>query len=206
VHGGRSRRLAAACFACTGRADDEHEPVVPRDSARSVTLAAGAELARRLGMSQTTVAREISRLENSGLIRTERVGTGKLAVPADDLPFVPALRQLLAYVGGIVPALLAEYESNDAVDEVFIFGSWADRVNGVEGPPPNDMDVAIVSDSLTRFDVAEERLCLEAATLAKIDQFVFESGHERLDELRQGSVPVLRHEARHQGLCDLITF
>lgn len=152
----------------------------------------GAELARRLGMSQTTVAREISRLENSGLIRTERVGTGKLAVPADDLPFVAALRQLLAYVGGIVPALLAEYESNDAVDEVFIFGSWADRVNGVEGPPPNDIDVAIVSDSLTRFDVAEQRLRLEAATAAKIDQLVFESGHERLAELRQGGVPVLR--------------
>jgi hypothetical protein len=75
---------------------------------------------------------------------------------------------------------------------VFIFGSWADRVNGVEGPPPNDIDVAIVSDSLTRFDVAEQRLRLEAATAAEIDQFVFESSHERLDELRHGSVPVLR--------------
>jgi len=77
---------------------------------------------------------------------------------------------------------------------VFIFGSWADRVNGIVGPPPNDIDIAIVSDSLSRFDIAEERLRLEAATGASIDQFVSESDHARLAELRENSVPVLRRE------------
>lgn len=159
------------------------------------TPAAGAELARRLGIPQTTVARELARLEESGLIRLEQIGTAKLAKPADDLPFVPALRQLLAYVGGIVPALIAEHQDRPEIDEIFIFGSWADRANGIAGPPPNDIDIAIVSDSLSRFDLAEARLRLEAATGAKIDQFVFEPGHERLAELRENCVPVLRRES-----------
>lgn len=156
--------------------------------------ATGAELARRLGISQSTVARELGRLEESGLIRLQQIGTGKLAMPVDDLPFAPALRQLLAYVGGIVPALITEYENRSEIEEVFIFGSWADRVNGIAGPPPNDIDIAIVSDSLSRFDLAEERLRLEAFTGASIDQFVFESEHPRLVELRENSVPVLRRE------------
>jgi len=37
-------------------------------------------------------------------------------------PFAPALRQWLAYVGGIVPALVAEYEGRAEIEEVFIFG------------------------------------------------------------------------------------
>ena len=159
--------------------------------------ATGPELTRRLGIPQSTVARELARLEESGLIRTEHFGTGQLAVPADDLPFAPALRQLLAYVGGIVPVLIAEYENRPEIEEVFIFGSWVDRVNGIPGPPPNDIDIAVVADSLTRFDLAEERLRLDASTGAKINQFVFESGNERLAELRRHSVPVLsRHHAK----------
>lgn len=154
--------------------------------------AAGSQLARRLGISQSTVARELARLEESGLIRLEQIGTAKVAMPVEDLPFAAALRKLLAYVGGIVPALMAEYGDRAEIKEVFIFGSWADRVNGIAGPQPNDIDIAIVSDSLSRFDLAEERLRLEAVTGATIDQFVFDPDHERLAELRENAVPVLR--------------
>jgi len=157
--------------------------------------APGSQLARRLGISQSTVARELARLEESGLIRLERIGTAKVAMPVDDLPFAAALRQLLAYVGGIVPALMAEYGDRAEIKEVFIFGSWADRVNGIAGPQPNDIDIAIVSDSLSRFDLAEERLRLEAVTGATIDQFVFDPDHERLAELRENAVPVLRRRS-----------
>jgi len=154
----------------------------------------GAELARRLGISQSTVARELARLEMSGLIELKPIGTGKVAVPAEGLPYAPALRQLLAYVGGIVPALIAEYQNRPEIEEIFIFGSWADRVNGIAGAPPNDIDIAIVSATLSRFDLAEERIRLETETGARIDQFVFEPGHERLAELREHSVPVMKRD------------
>jgi predicted nucleotidyltransferase len=156
--------------------------------------APGAELARRTGIPQQTVARELARLEHAGLITTDRVGTAKVAAPAPDLPYIDALRQLLGYAGGIIPALIAAYEANPAIAEVFIFGSWARRFHGDDGPPPNDIDVAVVSDTLTRFDLAETRLGLEADTGTTIDQFVLDSTNERLAELRDGSVTVFtRH-------------
>lgn len=58
------------------------------------------------------------------------------------------------------------------------------------GPPPNDVDVAVVSGSLTRFDLAEVRLDVESESKLSINLFVFERGNERLPELRASGVPV----------------
>ncbi len=150
----------------------------------------GADLARRTGIPQQTVAREVSRLERAGVLVTEQVGTAKTIRPAVDLPYGLVLRQLLAYAGGVIPMLAKAFGDNPAVVEVFIFGSWASRYRGESGPPPNDVDVAVVSDSLTRFDLAEVRFDLETQSKLSINLFVFEVDSERLPELRAGGVPV----------------
>lgn len=150
----------------------------------------GAELARSTGIPQQTVAREVARLERAGVVVTERVGTAKAIYPAPDLPYGEVLRQLLAYAGGVIPMLDRTLRDNPAVDEVFIFGSWAARYRGEAGPPPNDVDVAVISDSLTRFDLAEVRLDLENESKLAVNMFVLEPGSDRLAELRVGSVPV----------------
>ena len=152
----------------------------------------GAEFARRTGIPQQTVAREVARLERAGLLVTEQVGTAKTIRPAPDLPYGPVLRQLLAYAGGVIPMLASAFGDNPAINEVFIFGSWAARYNGEPGPPPNDVDVAVVSDSLTRFDLAEARLDLENESKLSINLFVFEPGNERLSELRAEGVSVFQ--------------
>lgn len=152
----------------------------------------GSELARRTGIPQQTVARELARLEQAGLVVTKRVGTAKVVSPDERQPFHQALRQLLGYVGGIIPTLRAAYEDNEQIREVFIFGSWARRFHGEPGPPPNDIDIAVVSDTLSRFDLAEQRMAIESATGMSIDQFVFTSDNERLPSLRDGSVVVLQ--------------
>jgi predicted nucleotidyltransferase/biotin operon repressor len=150
----------------------------------------GAELARRTGIPQQTVAREVARLEQAGVVVTEQVGTAKTIRPASELPYGPVLRQLLAYAGGVIPMLASEFGNNPAIEEVFIFGSWAARYRGEPGSPPNDVDVAVVSDSLTRFDLAETRLDLENESKLSINLFVFEADNERLAELRAAGVPV----------------
>jgi DNA-binding MarR family transcriptional regulator len=150
----------------------------------------GAELARRTGISQQTVAREVARLERAGLLATRRVGTAKTIHAATELPYGEALRQLLAYAGGVIPMLDRALRNDTEIGEVFIFGSWAERYRGVPGPPPNDVDVAVVSASLTRFDLAEVRLDLENESKLAVNLFVFEPGSARLTELRFGSVPV----------------
>lgn len=155
----------------------------------------GAELARRTGIPQQTVAREVARLERAGVVVTQRVGTAKIIHPAPDLPYGEVLRQLLAYAGGVIPMLDRAFRDNLAVDEVFIFGSWAARYRGEPGPPPNDVDVAVVSGSLTRFDLAEVRLDLENESRLSITLFVLEPSSDRLTELRVGSVPVFERVA-----------
>jgi biotin operon repressor/predicted nucleotidyltransferase len=150
----------------------------------------GADLARRTGIPQQTVAREVARLEQAGVLVTEQVGSAKTIHPAPELPYGPVLRQLLAYAGGVIPMLTHEFGDNPAIDEVFIFGSWAARYRGEPGAPPNDVDVAVVSDSLTRFDLAEARLDLENESRISINLFVFEADNERLAELRAAGVPV----------------
>lgn len=152
----------------------------------------GSELARRTGIPQQTVARELARLEHAGLVATRRVGTAKVVSPDERQPYHQALRQLLGYVGGVIPALRAVYEDNDEIAEVFIFGSWARRFHGEPGPPPNDVDVAVVSETLSRFDLAEDRMSIERTTGMRVDQFVLPSDSERLPTLREGSVSVLR--------------
>jgi biotin operon repressor/predicted nucleotidyltransferase len=150
----------------------------------------GADLARRTGIPQQTVAREVARLEQAGVVVTEQVGSAKTIHPAPDLPYGSVLRQLLAYAGGVIPMLAHAFGGNPAIDEVFIFGSWAARYRGEPGPPPNDIDVAVISQSLTRFDLAEARLDLENQSKLSINLFVLEADNERLPELRAAGVPV----------------
>ncbi len=150
----------------------------------------GAELARRTSIPQQTVAREVARLERAGVLTTEQVGAAKIIHPAPDLPYGTSLKQLLAFAGGVIPVIARVFAGNPAISEVFIFGSWADRYRGKPGPPPNDIDVAVVSESLTRFDLAEERLAVENESGLAVNLFVFDADHERLPELRPGGVPV----------------
>lgn len=155
----------------------------------------GSDLARRLGLLQSTVARELSRLADAGVVTLEAVGRAKIVRPATT-PYTNALRQLVAYAAGVPHVVRAEYVEVDDIDEVFIHGSWAARFHGTPGPPPNDIDLVIVSATHTRFTLAEHRATIEAATGLTVDQIVLPPDHEQLDRLRDGSVPVIDNSER----------
>lgn len=156
----------------------------------------GRELARRLDLPQPTVARELARLERAGVVHTETIGRAKIVHPADT-PITPALRQLVAWAAG-VPLLVRRVLADvPGVDEAFIFGSWAARYHGESGPPPGDIDIAVVSDTLSRFALAEQRVEIEAAVGANVDLVVIRPDSERLADLRREAVPVI--EARSDG-------
>lgn len=152
--------------------------------------ASGSELARRLGIPQPTVTREINRLADAGIVTFDQMGRNKIVRPAD-APYTAALRQMVAYAAGVPHLVRAEYADVDGVDEIFIHGSWAARFRGEPGPPPSDLDLVIVSGTQTRFTLAEHRAAIEQATGLTVDQMILAPDHDRLPKLRDGSVPVL---------------
>jgi DNA-binding transcriptional ArsR family regulator len=112
------------------------------DEAYSVT-----DLARRFGVSQSTVSREADHLAASGLIREVRRGNLRLLQANLDGPLARPLTELLTLSYGPAAVLGDLLRAVRGVDEAFIYGSWAARYRGEAGPPPRDVDVLVVGDA-----------------------------------------------------------
>lgn len=102
------------------------------------------ELANRLRASQSTVSREVDRLAEAELIREERRGNLRLLRANVDSPLARPLGELLALTYGPAAVLGELLSAIEGVDEAFVYGSWAARYAGEEGPPPRDIDLLIV--------------------------------------------------------------
>ena len=103
-----------------------------------------SELARELGVDRGTLTREADRLEQAGLIRSERLGRQRILHPDRDSLYYPELSTLLLKALG--PASLIEPAVTElqGVERAFLIGSWAARYLGDPGPPPGDVDVLLI--------------------------------------------------------------
>jgi DNA-binding transcriptional ArsR family regulator len=103
-----------------------------------------SELADRAGLSYGAVHREVGRLLEAGLLVERRVGGARLVQLNGESPLTGPVRDLLLVSAGPVPLLARELENIDGVESAFLYGSFAARMRGVTGAPPNDIDVMIV--------------------------------------------------------------
>lgn len=103
------------------------------------------ELADRIGASHATVSREVSRLEDAGLLRSRGDARRRLVAAATDTTVFQPLRDLMARVYGVPAIVRDEFGGLDA--RILIFGSWAARWNGKPGRVPNDVDVLAIGDA-----------------------------------------------------------
>lgn len=101
-------------------------------------------LAERLGADVGTVQREVSRLERAGILRTRRVGHTRLAAANPDSPIYGPLAELVLRAFGPLQVVAEEFAGIERVEEIFLFGSWAARYLGEEGPEPADLDVLVI--------------------------------------------------------------
>ncbi len=117
-----------------------------------------AELAQELGLDRAGVKREADRLEEAGLVVSERAGRQRTLRPNRDSPYYDDLHGLLLTAFG--PATLVGPALCDVpgVEEAYLFGSWAARYTGVAGSDPLDIDVLVVGspDRTTLYGVARE--------------------------------------------------
>lgn len=124
-----------------------------------------SDLAARLGVPLSTLHREVVRLDKAGLLTSRTLGRNRLLRANTSHPAAPALTQLLEVTFG-PRAVIAEEFAIPGVEKVVIFGSWAARYSGQQGPPPQDIDVLVVgqidrADLYEAADRAHARLGIE---------------------------------------------
>jgi DNA-binding transcriptional ArsR family regulator len=105
------------------------------------------EVARRAGVQPTTASRELSRLEDYGVVTSRLLGRARLVRAAWEQPWAPDLAALLAKTVGVPAQLAAALSAVEGVEAAFIFGSWAARYHGEPGPAPRDIDVVVIGDA-----------------------------------------------------------
>lgn len=97
--------------------------------------------------SMPTVQREIERVEQAGIVATEKVGPTRLVRANVTHPLHDALRQIILATYGPPAVIADEFKVIDGAEAVLLFGSWAARYRGNPGRAPNDIDVLVVGDA-----------------------------------------------------------
>jgi predicted nucleotidyltransferase len=92
----------------------------------------------------STAHRELQRLVESGLVLARRVGRTSLHRANTGHRAAAALTELLQVSFGPAVVVAEEFADVDGVAKVVLFGSWASRHAGVDGPEPADVDVLVV--------------------------------------------------------------
>ncbi|GAA1877217.1 ArsR family transcriptional regulator [Lapillicoccus jejuensis] len=98
------------------------------------------EVAQIIGTTVSTVQREADRAEKAGVMTSRRLGNTRL-VRAAPSPATGPLTQLLLVTFGPPQVVAEELGDVTGLAGLYIFGSWAARYDGVDGPSPADVDV-----------------------------------------------------------------
>lgn len=104
------------------------------------------ELAMLTAVSLSTVHREVGQLVAAGLLSEHRIGNVRRVVANEGSRFYSGLRQILERAFGPEPRLREALAQLPQVRQAWLFGSYAQRLAGVAGAAPHDIDVAVVVD------------------------------------------------------------
>ena len=124
------------------------------------------ELVDRSSRPQPTVAREVDRLAEAGLLQTE-LRSGRRTVWANTTsPIFDELHSILLKTIGPKAVLETQLRGLPGLDRALIYGSWAERYHGTPGLPPHDVDVLVVgavdrTDVYDAADRAQHRLGMQ---------------------------------------------
>jgi DNA-binding transcriptional ArsR family regulator len=122
------------------------------------------ELATELDVSLPTVAREVDRMLEAGLVVQERVGRARRVSANRESALYRALSELVALTYGPRPVLEEILAGVAGVEGALIYGSWAARYLGEAGAEPKDVDVLVLGspDPDVLYEAAEDaRLLLK---------------------------------------------
>ena len=145
-----------------------------------------SEIARRAHVPSSTAHREVDRLEHYGLVTSQRFAQSRVVRPNERNSYIDDLRSLVLKAYGPSFVLGEALAAVAGVEAAYIFGSWAARLRGEPGPPPEDVDVLIVGDPNPA--AVDETMQEAEATLGReVQATVVSPG-----EWRAASSPLLR--------------
>jgi len=98
------------------------------------------QLASALQVDSTNLSRELSRLEQSGLLRSEVEGRQRYYSINPQYPYRKAVFSLLQGTVGIVPTLTTALRRVQGIEGAFLYGSFAKN----EADAASDIDLLIV--------------------------------------------------------------
>jgi DNA-binding transcriptional ArsR family regulator len=152
-------------------------------------------VAAAAGVPLPSAHRELDRLITAGLVTEERVGRQRLVAAAEDGLYYEPLHTLLDRAFGPPAVLAAALAEVPGIEFAAIYGSYAARRMGEEGPAPQDLDLLVVGDAdaddvYTVVEVAERDIALPVnPTLMTPDEWHADSGFTR--QLRSRPLLVL---------------
>ena len=105
------------------------------------------DLAKGAGVPYATTHREVGRLLELDILQERTAGKTRLISANEGSPLTEPLRQIVAVVAGPATYLERELSAVPGIQAAFIFGSFAARLSGEEGPVPEDVDVMVVGNA-----------------------------------------------------------
>lgn len=122
------------------------------------------ELSERTSVPYSSVHREVARAERTGLVASRSVGRTRLVRADPSSPYFEGLADVLVRAFGPPWVLREVLDPIEGIEATYLFGSWAARFSGNDGPHPvGDLDVLILGDpdrelAYAAAAVAEQRL------------------------------------------------
>ncbi|TDD73637.1 hypothetical protein E1293_30725, partial [Actinomadura darangshiensis] len=112
------------------------------------------DLAVMLRIDLASVMREVERLARADLLTLRRTLAGRLVTRNAESPLYEPLARLLMLTFGPAAVLAEEFGRLSAVQELYLFGAWAERHDGAAG----DVEVLVIGELPpdVAFDTAQE--------------------------------------------------
>lgn len=161
------------------------------------------DLAERSDVAYATAHREVARLVNAGILTERQVGRTRLIRGNPDSPLLAPLRDILTVVSGPVVLLAEEFGRIEGIESAFLYGSFAARLRGVDGPAPHDIDVMVIGapdvdavyEACTRVEAAVHRP-VNPTILTRAE---FTAASDFYDSVRSGPIVPVKGELSWQS-------
>jgi len=103
-----------------------------------------SDVAERAHLAYPTAHREAARLLDAGILEEQKVGRVRLLRSNPQSPLTAPLREILLVSTGPVVLLAEDLAAIPGIEAAFLYGSFAARMAGQEGPAPHDIDLMVI--------------------------------------------------------------